>query len=186
MLSKKEIRNWLLKHCTDEFGNLDLSGLDFSEFNGNVIIAEMKVKKNLYQSWQNVGGSLFQGHQKVGRYLFQGGQIVGRHLTQNYQKVKGDIFQNNQSAYRVLQDKNCNSILDKEEKEYLEAVLRPFKDRVDTVIKRLDGESCFICFDGPYIKRACLPCFSKAKKMYQGMEPDTDYTLEELGLFKNN
>ena len=186
MLSKKEIRKWLLKNCIDEFGNLDLSGLDFSGFNGNVIIAEMKVKKDLVSNYQNVGGSLFQGYQKVGRYLFQGDQIVGGHLTQNYQKVKGDIYQNNQSAYRVRQDENSHSILDKEEKEYLEAVLSPFKDKVAAVGKHQYGNYYFIWFFLNPIGKTSLPWFSKTSKMYQGMELNRDYTLKELGLFENN
>ena len=191
MLSKKEIRKWLLKNCIDGIGDLNLSGLDFSGFNGDVKISHMKVKRDLVSEYQNVGGSLFQGHQKVGGHLFQGGQIVGGHLKQNYQKVKGNIYQNNQSAIKVFQNKNCNSILDNEEKKYLEAVLRPFKDEIGDIIKEtsfLDTDLYRIRIDGKEGSSLATINFSwfKGNTMYQGMEPDRDYTLEELGLFKNN
>ncbi len=75
-------------------------------------------------------------------------------------------------------------ILDKEEKEYLEAVLRPFKDRVDRIVKyfnsRVNRQFIYIFFtDDVGIK---LPYF-KANTMYKGMEVDKKYTLKELGLF---
>lgn len=49
MLSKQEIKKWLLENCVNEMGNLDLSGLDFSDFDGNVDISYMKVKLSLSQ-----------------------------------------------------------------------------------------------------------------------------------------
>ncbi len=72
-------------------------------------------------------------------------------------------------------------ILDKEEKEYLNAVIRPFKDRVNYIAKKgvrkeyiqivlkKDNE-CFF-----------LPYFEKGT-MYKGMELNKKYTLKELGL----
>lgn len=44
MLSKEEIKKWLLENCVNEYGKLDLSGLDFSDFDGDVYIFGMKVK----------------------------------------------------------------------------------------------------------------------------------------------
>lgn len=85
MLSKKEIKKWLLKNCIDKDGNLDLSNLDFSDFDGNVNISHMKVKSNLYQGFQEVEKDLFQRFQEVNGNLYQ-----------ECQKVKGDLFQNGQ------------------------------------------------------------------------------------------
>lgn len=76
MKSKKEIKQWLLENCVDEKGNLDLSGLNFSDFEGNINISCMKVKKHLYQGHQAVGGNLFQSWQAVAGDLFQDEQIV--------------------------------------------------------------------------------------------------------------
>lgn len=74
-------------------------------------------------------------------------------------------------------------ILDKEEKKYLEAVIRPFRDRVVHIRKRTDNkdsECIFMCMKNDTI---WLPYFKK-DTMYKGMEVDKEYTFEELGLFK--
>jgi transcription termination factor Rho len=65
MKSKEEVRDWLLENCMDEDGDLDLKNLDFSKFNGDIYISNMKVKNSLFQSCQKVGGRLFQGKQDV-------------------------------------------------------------------------------------------------------------------------
>ena len=74
-------------------------------------------------------------------------------------------------------------ILDDAEREYLSAVIRPFRDKVLYIIKMgTRGSSkeyisiSFATFDETY-----LPCFKKGT-MYKGMEPNRRYTLEELGL----
>lgn len=75
-------------------------------------------------------------------------------------------------------------ILDKEEKEYLEAVIRPFKDRVNFIMLTSLGYDwqtfIKIDLDKDSIE---LPLF-KLDTMYKGMELNKEYTLEELGLFK--
>ena len=60
-----EIRDWLLENAVDEDGNLVLSDLDFSDFEGNVYIDDMKVKYYLSQSGHEVEGNLSQSYQKV-------------------------------------------------------------------------------------------------------------------------
>ena len=79
-------------------------------------------------------------------------------------------------------------ILDTEEKAYLEAVLRPFKDRfvyltktfflnseyIEIVLKDVANISEWVSLK--------LPRF-KPNAMYKGMELHKKYTLEELGLF---
>ena len=77
MLSKQKIRNWLLENAVDDEGNLDLSGLDFSDFDGNVFINYMKVKRSLFQNRQEVGGDLLQNEQIVADDLHQDYQTVG-------------------------------------------------------------------------------------------------------------
>ena len=72
-------------------------------------------------------------------------------------------------------------ILDDEEKEYLNAVIRPFKNRISNIVKRnFDREKSYIVihinsesFYFPYFKKGT---------MYEGMEADKQYTLKELGL----
>ena len=74
-------------------------------------------------------------------------------------------------------------ILDDVEKRYLSAVIRPFRKRVDSIIKisdplSYDKEYIFIKLDEDSVS---LPYF-KVGTMYQGMELERAYTLEELGL----
>lgn len=70
-------------------------------------------------------------------------------------------------------------ILDEEEKKYLSAVIRPFKDRVEFISKnRFKREYIAIKVEGEIIT---LPYF-KANTMYKGMELCKKYILKELGL----
>lgn len=92
MKSKKEIKEWLLENCIDEFGDLHLSNLDFSDFDGNVYIDKMKVKKSLLQDYQQVGCRLYQSWQTVGGDLLQNWQKVGGNLGQCFQQVGGDFL----------------------------------------------------------------------------------------------
>lgn len=72
-------------------------------------------------------------------------------------------------------------ILDEEEKEYLSNVIRPFRDKVEYIIKfdLLSEEYISICL--PEHETTDLPCFKRGT-MYKGMEIEKKYTLEELGL----
>lgn len=80
-------------------------------------------------------------------------------------------------------------ILDEAEKEYLSAVIKPFRSRVVRICKR----DCSV--DKYYIKIILkpidddsraehieLPEFKKDEMMYKGMKADKRYLLEELGL----
>lgn len=81
--------------------------------------------------------------------------------------------------------KRKEEILDKEEREYLSAVIKPFKDKVVGIEKKIDGlrdEYDYILF--VMIRNADnfnLPIFEK-NTMYKGMELNRKYTLEELGI----
>ena len=78
-------------------------------------------------------------------------------------------------------------ILDEEERKYLSAVIKPFRDRVVQIFKELvdeneneeEKEFVVVIYDGSY--GFCLPSF-KTGTMYKGMELNKEYTLEELGL----
>ena len=80
--------------------------------------------------------------------------------------------------------KGKQEILDKEEKEYLEAVIRPFKDRVSFISKYSCVEGYeYICIHIKDDTFTTLPDFELGT-MYKGMELDKIYFLDELGLFK--
>lgn len=78
------------------------------------------------------------------------------------------------------------SILDDAETRYLRGVIRPFRNKVDSIKKIREAQNSesicvyvnndYNCDDVVY-----LPRFEKGK-MYQGMENGKCYTLEELGL----
>lgn len=70
-------------------------------------------------------------------------------------------------------------ILDEKEKEYLSAVIRPFKDRIEFIAKRRMFDD-YICI-GLNDEAISLPYFKKGT-MYKGMELYKKYTLKELGL----
>lgn len=75
-----------------------------------------------------------------------------------------------------------NHILTEKEKEYLSAVIRPFRNRVKHICKTTYqySETEFISiqlYDG-FMR---LPNFVKGT-MYKSMKLDKEYTLEELGL----
>ena len=80
------------------------------------------------------------------------------------------------------------AILNKEEKEYLEVVLRPFKDRIRKLIKRhsFGDENLFVKirhFNTDSNDSLEFPEF-EPKTKYKGMELNKEYTLKELGLFE--
>lgn len=74
-------------------------------------------------------------------------------------------------------------ILDKEEKEYLEGVIRPFRDRVGHIKICSNARGYFITIALNTDDAICLPYFEE-DTMYKGMEADRNYTLKELGLFE--
>ena len=96
-------------------------------------------------------------------------------------------FENLHPSYKVLKLERPQTIyefkeiLGEKEKEYLSAVIRPFKGRVD-YIKKFDitGKE-FICVCLKNDEDIDFPLFKKGT-MYRGMELSKEYTLKELGL----
>lgn len=82
MKSREAIKQWLLSNCVDEMGILDLSCLDFSDFDGDIDISGWKVKGDLYQNCQKVEGNLHQSWQEVNGNLYQYCQEVNGNLVQ--------------------------------------------------------------------------------------------------------
>lgn len=77
-------------------------------------------------------------------------------------------------------------ILTDKEKEYLSNVIKPFRDRVVSIIKYDDYDRCeYIVIKyrniNGYTGRMYFLAFEK-DTMYKGMEANKKYTLEELGL----
>lgn len=75
-------------------------------------------------------------------------------------------------------------ILDDAEREYLSAVIKPFRDKVEYITKKtlVYGEYIYIHIRGQlYADDTMLPRFKKGT-MYKGMKTNREYSLEELGL----
>lgn len=74
-------------------------------------------------------------------------------------------------------------ILDYKEREYLSAVIKPFRKRIKS-IKKTDypSNSAFISIEMDKCEHIFLPVFELNSGMYQRMEINKEYTLKELGL----
>lgn len=80
-------------------------------------------------------------------------------------------------------------ILNEEEKKYLSAVIKPFRDKVTHIAKVEEDIHWFywimirvdIGFLDDYYE-FCLPPFEETSSMYKKMEVGKEYTLKELGL----
>lgn len=79
-----------------------------------------------------------------------------------------------------LEEEYEHTILTDKERAYLSAVIKPFREEVETIEKTsFSGYEQLQISDGDTIM--AFPCFEKGT-LYKGMEVDKDYTLEELGL----
>ena len=74
-------------------------------------------------------------------------------------------------------------ILDEVEREYLSAVIKPFRNRVTSVRKWFNGIDYQIIITLDHAGALCqLPRFPLGSEMYKSMEVCKYYTPEELGL----
>lgn len=85
---------------------------------------------------------------------------------------------------RVIEEQK-KEVLDETEKKYLEAVLKPFKDKVTDIRKKkaINGDY-FIYVNIDCVDFLTFPNFPQNSKMYVGIELGKKYTLKELGLFE--
>ncbi len=92
----------------------------------------------------------------------------------NYREYKDRLFVWLFEEYQV-------PVLDDVEKEYLSAVIKPFKGDVDYICKRLNHGGYYIAIVSNGSDVMKLPYFPN-NEMYKGMELDRRYKLRELGL----
>ena len=81
-----------------------------------------------------------------------------------------------------LEEEYKPNILEEKEKEYLAAVIKPFRDRVKYITKYIYSAKeeylLIVMYNG---ERMSFPTFKK-ETMYKGMKVYEEYTLEDLGL----
>ena len=81
-----------------------------------------------------------------------------------------------------LEEEYDPKILDEKEKEYLSAVIKPFRKKVKYIEKRFWTPNLeYLSIRLKNNEFFAFPNFKKGK-MYKGMEHDKYYTLEDLGL----
>ena len=74
-------------------------------------------------------------------------------------------------------------IIDDVEREYLSAVIKPFRKKVDHIVKRTSTqEEQYIRIVLCNLERMNFPNFNTNTGMYKGMEDERLYSLEELGI----
>ena len=74
-------------------------------------------------------------------------------------------------------------ILDDIEKEYLSAVIKPFRKRIKSIKKAYNsGNSAYISIAMDKCEHIYLPYFNLNSGMYKRMEIDKEYTLKDLEL----
>ena len=105
--------------------------------------------------------------------------IIIRKGDEDYYYPKEMIVEVKRPNYTTIY-KRKEAILDEKEKEYLSNVIRPFRNRVEYIVKRENKTKLFIHIQ---LKDDCayLPDF-KENTMYKNLKRYKEYTLEELGL----
>ena len=92
------------------------------------------------------------------------------------------IDRNCTECYKWLKSEYKEQVLTDKEREYLSAVIKPFKDKVINITKLINDDDLefieIVLNDNTY---AMLPAFNK-NTMYKDMVYGKEYDLEELGL----
>lgn len=87
------------------------------------------------------------------------------------------------SPFKWLCEEYKETILDDVEKDYLSAVIKPFRKKIKyiEIYEHCNGSKQFVHIEFSGGDCMNFPNF-KANTMYKGMEPNKCYTLDELGL----
>ena len=93
----------------------------------------------------------------------------------------GKILIGASNPFKWLCEEYKEPILDDVEKDYLSAVIKPFRKRIKYIVIRKIGSKQFVHIELYGEDRMSFPNF-KENTMYKGMEPNKHYSLDELGL----
>ncbi len=115
-------------------------------------------------------------HKEFGHYVeYTGKKMVVCNLAD-------DVLRNLPIETPVLiRDIVENPVLDRVEKNYLSAVIRPFRAMNPTIAKYRDDIGAYLVINIGF-DDVILPHFSADTGMYEGMEYVYKYSLEELGI----
>lgn len=111
-----------------------------------------------------------------------------RYYTEDLKNVDGEEEYDIVKVERPVQYETVferkEEILDETEKRYLASVIKPFKNKIETIEKTIKIGDSSLCYLKMLLKNndmANLPNFKK-NSMYKGMEVNKKYSLKELGL----
>lgn len=109
-----------------------------------------------------------------------------RYVCLGEESCMDDCSECKKHAMQWLLSEYKEPILNKAEREYLSAVIKPFRDEVKFInLPSYDCPNltytCIRMYDNCGNKIVRLPIFKRGT-MYKGMKLDKNYTLEELGL----
>jgi|GEM_PF-4268696 len=113
----------------------------------------------------------FKGFKKIEKLPYNGEIVIMRNNDYEYHYTKEMIAEvKRPTKYKTIY-KRKEPILDNKEKEYLGNLIRPFRDRIEYIVKLP------ICEEKEFIS-----INFKKDTMYKNMKLEKYYTLEELGL----
>lgn len=112
--------------------------------------------------------------------------VLLKHYTEDLKDIDGeeenDIVKVERPVKYETVFERKEEILDGTEKKYLARVIKPFRHKVKSIMKRIEYSSqCYIKICLKNGDAAYLPSF-KENSMYKGMEQNREYSLKELGL----
>ncbi len=149
----------------------------------------MKIKKKLRDLTEEEYREYLDTHCEWGKCSGCIFQNVTCAYTSNHSWIKNkDLFSDKFLNQEIEIEIEARGILDEKEKEYLSAVIKPFRNRIKSIGKfsMIDGLFEYISMEITLPERKetdfnGLPLF-KTGTMYKNMELRKKYTLEELGL----
>lgn len=164
----------LLKNKRGKFWN---SEGKMDKYKGKVVT----ISKIEYDSF-NIEGGTYDGPFKIGeiRWAFMFEDIERKVSSEKHFKTLPNDFTGTIEVNNGLIEEK--EILNEKEKEYISAVIRPFRDKVEhiSISGTINNKLYMKIFVANY-DSVTLPNFEKGT-MYKGMEIGKKYTLEELGL----
>lgn len=101
---------------------------------------------------------------------------------EDWEHTKKELLKEFEEVDKYFEEKEKKPILTDVEREYLRAVIKPFRKKIENIAKYENNSSNE--FIRIYLKNndtMCFPNFPSGTK-YKGMKTGKQYTLEELGL----
>ena len=97
MLNKEKITQWLIKNCTNEFGEIDLSNLDFGD--RDILLNGIKTKGTIY----NVGqcGTKIRNERQQAKEIDNSEQKARKSIDNGSQQAIIIIINEYQKAYVI-------------------------------------------------------------------------------------